>query len=227
MAEQGCSPGYEVFAEDTVNYFTETHDGDYEGFDIAFQEGPTSPRGHKTCEITVTGLGISGTNGGDLNNATILVEALPGELNLQDKRISSDAFFAQRTMETNGDISPLAGVSDLVDDAMQYANTNDMTESSQIILKSPTVVMELSNPAETSALSIHIPLKSYQDDSDMETLDNTADAGGFAVVTTDDEQRTDTERSAAEALAYVFSIGLARSGFDSKADFEIYSKPRP
>lgn len=225
MAENGCSDGFKVWANQVVGFFAGTHDGNWQRFGSTFKEGPTSPRGHKTCEMTVTDLNISGTNGGDLNTATILVEALPEGLNTYDKEVSRQADKA--AMLANGDVTSLNGLSDLVDDAFQYANTHDMAEGSKVTERQLERIIHLKNPSATSALAMYVPLNSYPNDTDLEleTPDDTVEDNGFAVVTTDDEQRTDTQRSAAQALAYVFAIGLGQSGFNSEADFEIRNKP--
>ena len=214
MVEEGCVSGFEQWADRAIGYFAAVNEGNWSGFVTEYTQGPDSPRGFATCEIAVSDLQILDTPGGDLDEATIVVEVVPKDLNVVDTERSTQAFSNQKELATVGDI---AGVSAVVDDAIDFATTNDLLDGLSVSSHNSVISADFSN--DSSALSMSFKVSSYEGEDNVDG-GQTLDTGGWVAVLTDHQQTVApiNERTPAGQLAAVLSHGVKESGFLSEKD---------
>ncbi len=207
MEAEGCGAAFEEWAFDTIVYFTEINGGDWEGVDIDFAAGQPSSRGAKTCDITVSGAGMMGTPGGDLNDFTITAMGLTSESNPVDMRRSDEIGEAIRDAAVFAEVDGISGLSPLVDDAVGYATAKGLTDHHIEVHAGQPSTLRAVFTNGTTTLVTHAPIKFYMEGAGTDTVGT---RGGWAAVTTDDPQ-TETEmeaRTAAGRMAQVFTMGM-------------------
>lgn len=207
METEGCGAAFEEWAFDTVVYFTDVNGGDWEGVDVDFATGQPSARGAKTCDITVSGAGITGTAGGDLNDFTITAMGLPSASNPVNMVRSDEISEASRDAAVFTEVDGIVGLSPLVDDAVGYATAKGLTDHHIEMHAGQPKMLRGVFTNGTTTLVTHTPVKLYMEGEGTDTVGT---GGGWAAVTTDDPQtQTDMEaRTAAGRMAQVFTMGM-------------------
>lgn len=210
MATEGCGAAFEEWAFDTVVYFTDVNGGDWEGVDIDFAPGEPSSRGAKTCDVTVSGAGITGTPGGDLNDFTVTAMGLPSDDNPVDMARSDEISDVAHVDPVVSEVDGIVGLSPLVDDAVGYVTAKGLTDHHIEIHPGQPQMGRGVFTNGTTTLVTHFPVNFYMEG---EGTDTSGTGGGWAAVTTNDPQlETDMEaRTAAGRMAQVFTMGMRNS----------------
>lgn len=126
LATEGCGDGYIDMANQVIRYFTFANKGNVTGVKTEFKDGPVVG-GNKTCTITIKDADIR-TDAGDLNEATITIQARPVEENPTARTLPVQDINALRPMfALYGDnLNQTKNLSPLVNDGLTYAQTNNL-----------------------------------------------------------------------------------------------------
>ena len=137
LANEGCGDTYIDAANQVIRYFTFANKGNVTGVKTEFKDGPVVG-GNKTCTITIKDADIR-TDAGDLNEATVTIQARPVEENPTSGDLDVQQEWNLRPMfALYGDnLNQTKNLSPLVNDGLTYAQTNNLLSADAHMMVSP------------------------------------------------------------------------------------------
>lgn len=227
LANEGCAEDITSWVEEAIIHYTEVNEGNAEYVDVSFDNGPVTHSGHKTCKVMVKDAQIEGTIGGDLNNFELVIGGLTDGVNVVDKAKSQELTKLTDTKEfADAEPADLNGLNAAVDDALMYANTNDLTDNSHITINSRVGAnsdAQMFN--DTSGLSTTFTVKHYGDDAEGEDTEGTR-TGWVAGTTSDPQIDTSDEKKFGNLVNHLtMNLANGMANKTGKGDSTRYDVP--
>ena len=208
VAADPCNPAFQEWEKQNIGFFIQQNKGTWPSTEMTFT--PTTVTGDlQACEITVTGANITDSDGGDLNNFTVITTARPDSLNPTNQEIINNIFLededdvlAKANNLNDVDVEKLKKISPLVVSAIDYATDNNMDKASFW-----TIGYNYGLGAVFSNNEGNMCLATVLNGGAVEGVDPARIVSGWAVVKTQDQQKETERRTGGAAGQLTYLLG--------------------
>lgn len=216
MEAEGCGAQFTEWAKETIGFFTNINDGNWEYVTADAEPTSIGADGKQACQVTVQDAQVTGLEGGDLNNFTITAYGLTSDSNPMRTQPAMQLYEQAREAASgasgkNGspltDMESFTQLSPLTEAAHTYASAEGLPLEGNLMVDSSGREISGSVHDGDKALAFVSEVKDRPDLGE-ETTQGTR--GAWVAVEADDPQTPagEDEETSAEQLAYAFTLAM-------------------